>query len=38
LTRVAIAAHDPNHVEKQKLAALFDRFAQQIQSKLQVAP
>ena len=38
LTRVAIAAHDPNHVEKQKLAALFERFAQQIQSKLQVAP
>ena len=38
LTRVAIAAHEPDHVEKQKLAALFDRFAHQIQSKLQVAP
>jgi hypothetical protein len=38
LTRVAIAADEPNHVEKQKLAALFDRFAHQIQSKLQVAP
>src|SRR2546421_4292273 len=38
LTRVAIAAHEPDHVEKQKLAALFDRFAHQIQSQLQVAP
>jgi hypothetical protein len=37
-TRVAIAADEPNHVEKQKLAAIFDRFAHQIQSKLQVAP
>jgi hypothetical protein len=38
LTRVAIAAHPPDHVERQKLAALFDGFAQQIQSRLQVAP
>jgi hypothetical protein len=38
LTRVVIAAHQPDHVERQKLAALFDGFAQQIQSRLQVAP
>jgi hypothetical protein len=38
LTRVAIAADEPDHVERQKLAALFDRFAHQIQSKLQVEP
>ena len=38
LTRVAIAAHDPDHVEKQKLAALFDGFAHQLQSRFQVAP
>src|ERR1700680_65992 len=38
LTRVAIAAHPPDHVEKQKLAALFDGFAQQIQNRFQVAP
>jgi hypothetical protein len=38
LTLVDIAAHEPDHVEKQKLAALFDRFAHQIQSKLQIAP
>ena len=37
LTRVAIAAHEPDHVEQQKLAALFDRFAREIQSRLQVA-
>jgi hypothetical protein len=37
-TRVAIAAHEPNDVEKQKLRALFDRFAQQLQRKLQVDP
>jgi hypothetical protein len=38
LTRVAIAAHEPDHVEKQKLAALFDGFARQIQSRLQTTP
>src|ERR1700693_3928435 len=31
LTRVAIAAHEPNRLEKQKLAALVEGFAQQIQ-------
>ena len=38
LTRVGIAAHQPDHIERQKLAALFDGFAQQIQSRFQVAP
>lgn len=37
-TQVAIAADEPDHPDKQKLAAIFDRFARQIQSKLQVAP
>src|SRR5260370_16264834 len=38
LTRVAIAAHEPDHAEKKKLAALFEGFARQIQNRLQVAP
>ncbi|HYL37553.1 MAG TPA: hypothetical protein VEV17_16680 [Bryobacteraceae bacterium] len=37
LTRVAIAAHEPDQVEKHKLVALFDGFAHQIQSRFQVA-
>jgi hypothetical protein len=37
LTRVAITAHEPEHAEKQKLKALFDGFARQIQGKFQVA-
>ena len=37
-TRVAIAAHEPDHPEQQKLAALFDRFARQIQHTFGVAP
>ena len=37
-TRVAVAAHETDHAEKKKLAALFDGFARQIQSKLQAAP
>jgi len=36
LTRVTIAAHEPDHAENQKLTALFDGFARQIQSKFQV--
>ena len=36
LTRVTIAAHELDPVEKQKLAALFDGFARQIQSKFQI--
>jgi hypothetical protein len=36
-TRVAIAAHDPDHAERHKLAALFDGFAHQVQSKFEVA-
>ena len=38
LTRVAIVAHEPDHPERQKLAALFDRFARQLQSTFEVAP
>jgi hypothetical protein len=38
LTRVVIAAHEPDHAEKQKMTALFDRFARQIQGKFQAAP
>ncbi len=38
LTRVAVAAHEPDHPERQKLAALFDRFARQLQSTFEVAP
>jgi hypothetical protein len=38
LTRVTFAAREPDHAEKKKLAALFDGFARQIQSSLQVAP
>jgi len=36
-TRVAIVPHQPDHAEKQKLAALFDGFARKIQSKFQAA-
>jgi hypothetical protein len=38
MTRVAIASHEPDHAEKQKMSALFDGFARQIQSRLQTAP
>ena len=38
LTRVIIAARAPDHAEKQKLTALFEGFARQIQSKFQSAP
>ncbi len=34
-TRVVVVAHDPDHPEKQKLATLFERFAHQIQNRLQ---
>jgi hypothetical protein len=37
LTLVAIAAHEPDHAEKQKLVVLFNAFVRQIQSKLQTA-
>jgi hypothetical protein len=37
LTRVSIVAHEPDHVEKHKMTALFDKFARQIQSKFQIA-
>ena len=37
-TEVAIAADAPDHPEPQQLAAVFDRFARQIQSRLHTAP
>jgi hypothetical protein len=36
LTRVTIAAHEPAHAENQKLTALFDGFARQLQSRFQI--
>lgn len=38
MTLVAIASYEPDHAEKQKLMALFDGFAHQLQSRLQVTP
>ena len=35
-TDVAIAAEPPNHPEPQQLAAVFDRFVRQIQSRFHV--
>jgi hypothetical protein len=37
VTRVAIAPREPNHADKKQLAALFDGFARQIQSRMQTA-
>jgi len=37
MTRVAFAAREPDHADRKKLAALFDGFARQIQTKLQSA-
>jgi hypothetical protein len=34
-TEVAIAAEPPDHPEQQKLAAVFDRFVQQVRSRFQ---
>ena len=38
MTRVVIASHEPDHIENQKMLALFNGFARQIQSRLQVRP
>src|SRR6267143_6015706 len=38
MTRVAIASHEPDHAEKQKMLALLDGFARHIQSRLQTTP
>jgi hypothetical protein len=38
MTRVEIVPHTPDHSEKQKLAALFDQFTGQIQTRFQVSP
>jgi hypothetical protein len=35
-TDVAIAAEPPDHPERQKLAAVFDRFATQVQSRFHI--
>jgi hypothetical protein len=32
-TAVAVAAHDPDHPERNRLSALFDRFAGQLQQR-----
>jgi hypothetical protein len=37
-TEVVIAAETPDHPDQQKLAAVFDRFARQIQSRFQPGP
>src|SRR5882724_6415977 len=37
-TAVAIAAATADHLEDQKLAALFDRFVRQVQSRFHVEP
>ena len=34
-TAVTVTAHDPDHPEKPKLITVFDRFAQQLQSRFQ---
>ena len=36
--RVAATAADPDHADKSKLVALFDRFARHVQERLEVAP
>lgn len=36
-TRVAVEPHESDHADRQKLAALFDSFAHQIQRTLQTA-
>jgi hypothetical protein len=35
-TEVAIAAEPPDHPEQQQLAAVFDRFVRQVQSRFHV--
>jgi len=37
-TEVAIIAEPPDHPEPHKLAAVFDRFVQQVQSKFHIGP
>jgi hypothetical protein len=37
-TRVSFAAGEPDHPEKQQLAALFDRFAKHVLSQFQAEP
>ena len=32
-TAVAVAAHEPDHAESQKLTSVFDRFAQQLKTR-----
>jgi len=38
LTRVIIATHEPVQAENPKLAALFDGFARQLQTRFQIQP
>src|SRR6266849_6600656 len=37
-TRIAIAAHEPDHEEKGRLTAIFDRFARQLHTRFTAAP
>ena len=37
-TRVAIAAHEPDHSEKPRLLALFDHFARKLEREFTAAP
>ena len=37
-TAVAVTSHEPDHSDKQKLASVFDRFAEQLQSRFAVTP
>jgi hypothetical protein len=37
MTRVAISIHESDHSEKKKMAALFEGFARNIKSRLQIA-
>jgi hypothetical protein len=38
LTRIIVASHEPDHVEKKKMLTLFEGFARSIKSRLQTAP
>jgi hypothetical protein len=37
-TRVAVAAHEPDHADKTQLTALFDRFVLQLQRRFESRP
>ena len=37
-TAVAVAAHEPDHPERQTLTSVFDRFAQQLKTRFDASP